>query len=251
MESKLSQIQRNLSVICDKYQETENIHLFFSYYKDKYADRNKENELCIKLNTSNKLFNKVFIINESTAELDFLEKSNRIVVKNSSRPKFIDFFKYANENTSNDTINILINTDIVIGENFNNIKLKDNQMICLSRYDVQDDLTYKINVGGGSHDCWIWKGKITENVGDFLMGKFLCDGVLADQLAHSNYILKNPVLEMKIYHIHLTNVRTYTGFDVINGHRSGVKFSKNDGIFIEEDLYWDGYNENKSNKSNK
>jgi len=242
MSVKLSQIEINLTKIIENYTERKNIHLFMSYYRDKNMDRDRENILCVKLNTSNKLFSKIFIMNEGGHELEFIKNSERINVINTSRPRFVDFFTYSNTCTSDDTINILINTDIVIGENFDNIKLETNQMICLSRYDVMKDYTYKVNVGGGSHDCWIWKGKIIDTIGNFYMGKMLCDGVLANQLAYAYYILKNPMRDLKIYHIHLSNIRNYDWNDAITGHRSGIVFSRNDGHFVCQDLYWDGCN---------
>lgn len=242
MDEKIAQIEKNLRDICGKYHSTQNIHLYIPHYRDKNVDRNRENEMCIRLNVSNKLFNKIYILSECDQELNFIEKSDRVIIIRSSRPKFIDIFQYSNTQTDDQTINILINTDIVVGESFDSIYLNRNQMICLSRYDVMSDCSYKVNVGGGSHDCWIWKGKIKGLVGDFYMGKMLCDGVLANQLAYSNYVLKNPVYDMKIYHVHLTNIRNYDWSDMIHGHRAGINFSKNDGQFSGVDLYWDGAN---------
>ena len=48
--------------------------------------------------------------------------------------------------------------------------------------------------------------------------------------------------DMKIYHVHLTNIRNYNWSDCITGNRSDIKFSHNDGQFTKEDLYWDGRN---------
>ena len=242
MVEKLAQIGENLKKICEKYQETKNINLYIPHYRDKNDNRNKENELCIQLNISNKLFNKIYLLSECDQDLNFIEKSERITIIKSPRSKFIDIFTYSNTQTNNDTINILINTDIVIGESFDNIQLDSKQMICLSRYDVMSDCSYKVNVGGGSHDCWIWSGKIVETVGNFYMGKMLCDGVLANQLASAGYTLKNPMLDMKVYHVHLTNVRNYNWVNAIRGRRSGINFSKNDGQFDGKDLYCDGCN---------
>lgn len=236
------QIYSRLYQIVNNYQQTKNINLFIPYYRDKNDNRNNEIKLCMLLNTHNKLFNKIYILSECDDQLDFIKTTDRINIIKTQRPMFNDVFKYSNTLTSDDTINILINTDIVIGEQFDNITLDNKQMLCLSRYDVIGDNMYKINVGGGSHDCWIWKGKIDETLGEFYMGKMLCDGVLANQLTQRNYLLKNPIYDMKIYHIHLTNIRNYTRVDCIRGHRTGVKFSKNDGIFTDDDIYWDGCN---------
>lgn len=233
------------------------IHLFLSYYKDNNETRRKEIETAIKINSMNKLFSKIFIVNETNELLEFLELNDRIhVINNTNRLTFNDFFILSNKYTDENTINILINSDIIIGENFDNINIESNQMFCISRHEIiiekgqgegkseseqVDKVTSKVDVGGGSHDCWVWKNKIAENVGNFYMGKFLCDGVLANQLQQF-YLLKNPMIDMKIYHLHTSNIRNYSFHDHIKGHRTGITFSNNNNIFSNEDIYYDGCN---------
>jgi hypothetical protein len=239
----LSVIERKLMNIIDKYQDSQKIHLFVAYYQDKNTLRNQEIQLCIKLNANNKLFRKVFIMSETGSTLDFIQtQSDRIQIIPSPRLRFSDFFTFANTQTTPETINILINTDIVLGENFDQIHLEDDQMLCISRHDLTSEGDHTVVVGGGSHDCWVWKGYIKETCGQFYMGKILCDGVLAHQLTTVGYKLKNPIYDLKVYHVHLTNVRNYTWDDQIRGPRAGVKFSKNDNRFLQEDIYWDGCN---------
>jgi hypothetical protein len=144
-------------------------------------------------------------------------------------------------------LNILINSDIIIGKGFEILNLNINNFICLSRYDIEKDGDIRINVGGGSHDCWIWRGYMLNNLyitGNFYMGKFLCDGVLANQMYNTGYLLKNPVYGLIIYHYHTSNVRNYSYNidDMIRGQRRGIKFSENNNLYIDSDVYDDGYN---------
>ena len=237
MENKLTSITKSSSVPLHK------IHLFFSYYHDNNPQRASEIDMCTKINVNNQLFDKIYIINETHQEINFLTPSERIVIVDRNRMTFGEFFRYSNSQTDEHTINMLINTDIVVGANFDQINLSDHQMICLSRHEITPNGQQEyIEVGGGSHDCWIWKGKIVDNIGDFYMGKFFCDGVIANQLAWADYIQKNPALDLKIYHVHASNIRNYSNHDVIHGHRNGVKFSHNDNIFTKNDMYWDGCN---------
>jgi len=238
----LSFIGKDLSKIVNQYQEQKDIDLYIPYYRDKNFARNEELRLCLTLNTQNKLFKHIFIMNENMPEPDFIVKSDQISIVNCGRLTFQGIFKYACELSNKETTKMLINTDIVIGENFDQLTLTDKQFICLSRYDIMSDGQCKINVGGGSHDCWIWKDNIKSDIGQFYMGKFLCDGVLTNELYGNHFQLKNPVYDLKIYHIHLTNVRNYSYYDKIRGQRVGIEFSKNDGIFTDRDLYNDGYN---------
>lgn len=236
-------IKNQLQPMIDAYTQQKNIQLYFSYYYDTNPQRNQEIELCLRLNTKNQLFSKIFILNESKQKIPFLTPSERIKIVDSQRLTFNGFFKFANQQTSDaETINILINTDIIIGQQFDQLKLNDHQVICLSRHDLTMDGKTKVNVRGGSHDCWIWRGQMKDNIGQFYMGKFLCDGVLANELHKNGYQLKNPMIDLKIYHLHLTNVRNYCWHDKVLGQRRGVKFSKNDHIFSPGDVYDDGYN---------
>jgi hypothetical protein len=242
-ETRLQDIEKNLTNIVGCYKDTHNITIIIPYYHDKNTDRMKEIDLALKLNTMNKLFSRIVIINETNEKINIIDETDkRIVVVNvDKRYTFNDFFLYSNQHTSDDTINILINTDIVIGEQFDSIVLTDKQSICLSRYEILDENKYGVVIGGGSHDCWMWKGKIVDTIGNFQMGKQHCDGILANELHVNGYILKNPVYDVKIYHLHISAVRNYTfQNDMIYGQRRGVTFTKNDNVFTLNDTYNDG-----------
>jgi len=220
--------------------DTKNYNLFFNYYKDKNDDRQKELDYCLELNCGNKLFKKIYIV---TDILDFTTPyPNVTVVYNVERPKFCDFFKLSNIYTENEDINILINTDIIIGNNFDKINLYENQVYCLTRQDIGDDGTFR-GGGGGSHDCWIWKGKISENVGNFYLGKYFCDGVLANNFKDIGMDLKNPSKDLLIYHIHFSNIRYWNFSDHIPGHRTGLHPTLLEQPFNIYDIYCDGYND--------
>lgn len=242
-ETRLQYIENNLINIVSGYKNTQNITIYIPYYRDKNQDRMKEIDLALKLNTKNNLFTKIVIINETNEKIEVIDETDqRIVVVNvDKRYTFNDFFLLSNQYTSDDMFNILINTDIVIGEQFDSIVLADKQAICLSRHEILNDNNYGVVVGGGSHDCWMWKGKIVDTIGNFQMGKQHCDGILANELHINGYILKNPVYDVKIYHLHISGVRNYTfKNDMIYGQRRGVTFTKNDNIFTIEDTYNDG-----------
>jgi len=231
------------------------INLYFSYYNDKNEIRQKELNICLETNISNPIFKKIVIVNEN-GDYNFIQdtinkyknqiKTKILIIDSNYRYKFKDFFNLANTFISKkEEINILINTDIIVGKGFSNLKLSDDNFICLSRYEIENDNNINLAVGGGSHDCWIWKGYIkSENIGDFYTGKYLCDGVLANQLYNKGYSLKNPVYGLFIYHYHLSNIRNYhiyTLDDCVRGNRKGAFFSQNDNIFLNS-VYDDGYN---------
>ena len=62
-----------------------------------------------------------------------------------------------------------------------------------------------------TQDTWIWKGKpkTLQNV-EFTMGLPACDNRLAYEIAQVGLKPVNPSKDIKTYHLHLSNKRTYT-----------------------------------------
>jgi hypothetical protein len=238
--SILDELKLTLQNIINRY-DTKNYNLFFNYYRDQNEDRQKEIDFCLELNCTNKLFRNIYIVTDIQ---DFETSYQNVkIIYSQDRPKFCDFFKLSNQYTENDSINILINTDVVIGDNFDKINLDDNQVYCLSRKDRKENGEFIDCVGGGSHDCWIWKGKINENAGNFYLGKYFCDGVLANNFKDLGIGLKNPSKDLIVYHIHFSNIRHWHFGDRIPGHRTGLHPSLLEQPFNMNDIYCDGYND--------
>ena len=232
-----SKIKDTLTNIISNYTEKQNINLIVNYYHDKHPDRCKEIYLCLKLNCNNLLFNKIIIINETNEPIPFIN-DNIIVINDSKRLTFKDFFNYSNKYSSEDTINILINSDIVIGENFDKIKLELNQAIFLTRYNIKEDGSDVFQDDCGSFDTWIWKGLITKDIGNYFMGETCCDVKLSLEFYNNGYKLKNPCLDLKTYHIHLTEIRNYFATLTLKKQKADimkVKFSSLDTPFDEND----------------
>ena len=223
----------NLEVIKDilllkvnQYKETRNINLIINYYNDLNPDRSAEIDLCLKLNCINKLFNRIIIINETMKDIDFIDKSDRIIIINKpKRLTFNEIFNISNDYCLENTINILINSDIVIGEKFDNIKLEYAEWVfVLSRYNILDNGTINFCNDPGSFDTWIWEGKLKHNIGNYLMGKPNCDVLLANELSRY-YKIKNPSNDLKTYHVHNTNIRNYNISEKIDGKYLKVKIT--------------------------
>jgi hypothetical protein len=233
-------IEEYLTKIVKKYDTQKNINLIISYYKSLNSDRNREIDLTIKINLQNKLFNKIIIIDETNEFVNESGNDNVIIVKNNNRLNFNDFFKYANEYSSDDTINVLCNSDIVIGEMFDKITLENNQILFLTRYEMKINSEDELNDDFGSFDTWVWKGKINHNIGNFNMGIGCCDVRLAREFYDKKFILKNPSLDLKTYHIHCTNIRYWyaDGSTIVPCMK--IKHSKLDDIYTNDDYVFLG-----------
>jgi hypothetical protein len=237
-----TEIEKYLNNIICEYTEKQNINLIISYYKSQNNSRNKEIDLAIKLNLQNKLFNKIIVIddtgtfhkeNENQNE-NKNQNENIIVVNDNRRLNFNDFFKYANQYTEDNTLNILCNSDIVIGEMFDKIKLDEKEILFLSRYEISLDGKNKLNDDCGSFDTWVWKGKIIEDFGNFRMGIGACDVRLAMEVYEKGYKLKNPSFDLKTYHIHCTNIRYWLTEGNAPGSCLKIKHSKLNDTFSKD-----------------
>jgi len=237
-----SHIEKYLTNIVKTYDsgEKKNMNLIISYYKSPNIDRNKEIDLTIKINLQNKLFNKIIVIDHTNKFTYSNENANDnvLILRDGRRLLFSDFFKYANEHCDDNTINVLCNSDIVIGENFDKINISDKEMLLLSRYEMLLDTKNELNPDFGSFDTWIWKGKIQTNIGLYRMGIGACDVRLAREMDDISYKLKNPSIDLKTYHLHCTNIRYWWTEGNAPGKCLKIKHSKLDGVYTKDDYVY-------------
>ena len=213
------------------------INLFTTLYIDKNKLRQNELETCVFENILNDLIDRVFVLIENPSIFygyksntlksiqNKLEEQNpkAIAIFVKKRPSFKDYFEKT-QGYKND-INIISNSDIV----FNKESLKrlkkwnwGNYCLALSRYDIKrvDNLYCgELFDRADSQDTWIKKGAFP-NIpkATFTMGIAGCDNVIAHLLSNHLTII-NPSLEIKTYHLHLTNVRNY----IENGKLDEIK----------------------------
>lgn len=165
------------------------MNLFINTYTDKNEERNKELLKCLELN---KINNPSFRIYEL-----------------QGRPTFRDIFNIINSVTLPNDINIIINSDIYLPENFN-VSPEANDCYALSRWDIQPDGSAIHYNNSSSQDTWIFRGaiKMVDNC-NFTQGVPGCDNKIAYQLEQAGYKVTNPSLSIKTYHLHLSSVRNY------------------------------------------
>jgi len=238
LDYNLHSIKNTLNQFINNYESINirslNINLIIPYYKNA---RSHEIDLCLKLNCSNKLFNRIIIINETMTDIPFIDtnESRIIIINNPNRLTYKDFFNYANQYTSQDTINILVNSDIVIGENFNLLEqMQSNELYFLTRYDIDKHTKISLcNLLGT--DTWIWKNRIDDDIGNFYLGKPYCDFKLSYEFYKIGYRIKNPSLTLKTYHIHNIDIRNYNESEKIKGDNYlKVKHSEIQSDFSED-----------------
>jgi len=131
---------------------------------------------------------------------------NYIQLNSSKRMTYQNLFDEINNRTNDDDINVISNLDIYFDDSITILnKIKQNQFIALSRYDIFADGS--IHFDGPkqfSQDTWAWRGKNKIKNADFYLGIYACDNRIAAEAQLAGYDVTNPCKSIKTYHLHLT-----------------------------------------------
>lgn len=165
------------------------MNLFINTYTDKNPERDKELQLCLDWNKMN---------NPSANVYELV-----------GRPTFKEVFNVINSVTDRDSINIIVNSDIYLPENFV-CNPEPGECYALSRWDIQPDGSAVHYNNSGSQDTWIFRGAIRMVEGaNFTQGVPGCDNKIAYLLTEAGYKVTNPSTTIKTYHLHLVDSRKY------------------------------------------
>lgn len=202
--------------------------LITSYYKTKDSDRQKELDECLKKNAENKYITKIYLLNDKTYDLDFIENKNKIkqfsLIKDN-KLFFKDAIEFINSYCFKDLV-ILSNSDIYFDDSLINVEEKnlDNKVYALLRYNVNPDESKDIfrhfdEPRPDSQDSWIFKSplNIDLNMLNFTFGTLGCDNMFASVIYDFGYQIENPAYSIIIYHLHNVEERNYTCEDRIHG----------------------------------
>ena len=195
------------------------VNLFINYYIDNNPHRQQELLHCLNKHTENKLIDNVILLVETQYQaLPDMSPHTSYLHRMSKRPTFTDYFLAINYYSCDQgDINIIANSDIYFSEESIQLikdNLKENECYCLSRWDLQyggDAIHFN---RWDSFDTWVFKGKIKpiEDC-DFGLGVAGCDDSIAERIQRAGYIVRNPSVDIKTYHLHLTGVRNYNPCD--------------------------------------
>lgn len=155
-------------------------------------------------------YNKIQSLNESV----FFNKI--IICGIKPTPKHIDFFHYAINKLPNE-ICMIINSDIYIheiDETLLSLVKNDKIAYALSRYE-SDMTSPQINRYLGSHDGYIFTPKYINNSLDLVDFYPNIPGIethIIKMFVENNYKVYNPCFQIKIVHLHQSNIRNYKSF---------------------------------------
>jgi hypothetical protein len=202
--------------------------LLTEYFQSDPA-RRKEFDVCLSENIKNDSIKQIilFIDNPSVNPTDnFLESDKIRIHRTPGRPTYQDFFIFCNSKLSGETC-IIANADIIVGKDIDKAESHPdfgNMFIALTRWDLskKEDGTFSSTffdnhrgIARVSQDTWVFKSPIRIAGCNFPMGKPGCDNKVAHIAKNAGYIVTNPSLQIKTYHLHESGIRKYNGSDVI------------------------------------
>ena len=180
------------------------VRLFTSYYRDRHDGRQAELLACLQRNLNLDSIDLVCVLLEGI-ESPFPDHPKLQTRQIPHRPKYNDFFEWANELVqSNTDISVVTNSDIYFDSSISALPpgLKPNQCAALARWDVQPDGSSRLFDRNDSQDVWVFRGRIRPVTAGFCVGIPRCDNRILHELRTAGYDVVNPAFSVGAFHLH-------------------------------------------------
>lgn len=203
------------------------IWIFTQFFKHKDTKRFQEIKECLRQNCQNINIDRIVLINEKDYSDEFkqIPCSNKIQqIISQKRLTYADFLKYVSEKVPTNVFTILCNADIFFKESLLDLyKINMNdKMLALLRWDVGPTGEAKLfGPRADSQDTWIFLSDSIKsrnwnyNIFNFQLGQPGCDNAFAGHILRQRFLISNPAVSFKTFHIHNTNIRNYNKQDYI------------------------------------
>jgi hypothetical protein len=203
------------------------IWMVTQFFKHKDSKRHLEIKDCLRKNCENCYIDRIVLLNEKDYSAEYkdmkgAEKIHQVIT--GKRLTYSDFLKYVKVEVPKNVYTILCNADIYFGESLLDlwrINMED-RMLGLLRWDVDNQGDAKIfGPRADSQDTWIFlsdsikKREWDFNKFNFQLGQAGCDNAFAGLILRQLFIISNPAITFKTFHLHNTNIRNYDKKDYI------------------------------------
>ena len=199
--------------------------VFSQFFKHKDKNRHLEIKECLTRNCACPDIDKIVLINEKDYSSEFNMPGSKKIkqIVNKKRLTYTDFLMYVYYSVPKNVFTILCNADIYFEDLSDLHKINmTNRMLGLLRWDVDTNGDAKIfGPRADSQDSWIFlSDSIKSKKWDFTkfnfqLGQAGCDNAFAGHILRTNFVLCNPSVSLKTYHLHNTNIRNYDKKDYI------------------------------------
>lgn len=224
-ESRIKTLNNNVTLEFNiKPNETWMVTQFFKHRDTKRFNEIKE---CLIKNCANPHIDKIILINEKdySSEFNTIKGAKKIQqVISGQRLTYANFLQCVNDAVPHNVFTILCNADIYFEDSIvdlHKINMND-RMFGLLRWDVDVNGISKIfGPRADSQDTWIFlsdsikERKWDYNKFNFQLGQAGCDNAFAGHILRQKFVISNPAISFKTYHLHNTNIRNYDKKDYI------------------------------------
>jgi hypothetical protein len=195
------------------------IHLITSFYISRFesdlnGERNNELQLCLKHNLENPVIEKIHLYIDDNEALKYIISLNNPkinIIGVGVKPLYSDLFGYGNSHLQN-KICMVSNSDIYLHEcdiNILNRLNEQNTVFSLTRYE-HDMSCPLIDKYEGSHDSFLFKSPINstllKNI-QHVQHVWGAENVVLYELNKINMKIYNPCYQVKIVHLHKSDLR--------------------------------------------
>jgi hypothetical protein len=200
---------------------------FTQFFRHKNYDRYRELKECLKKNCECPHIDKIVLLNEKDysdewKKMKGSEKIQQVII--GRRLVYSDFLKYVHDEVPQNVFSILCNADIFFGDSLLDlfkIDMEDN-MLSLLRWNVEANGDIKLfGPRSDSQDTWIFlsdsikKRTWDYNTFNFQLGQPGCDNAFNGHILRQKFIISNPCLTFKTFHLHNVDTRSYNTLDFI------------------------------------
>lgn len=195
--------------------------LVTQFYKPGSGRRFRELKEVLEKNCACPWIDHIVLLNEQDYSVEWsgfkgAEKIQQIVI--GERLTYAHFLRYATEESVKNTYLILSNADIYFGIELRELWKVDmcDKMFALLRWDVQTDGRVELfGPRNDSQDSWIFlSDSVKRRTWDYdkfeyTLGTLGCDNKFMTDIVRMKFVVSNPALTIKSYHLHMSNSRTY------------------------------------------
>jgi hypothetical protein len=213
---------------CGSYSGPD-FNMITSLYNEEDPQRLQEYALTLKLNIRHQLINRIYVFydmsNGWNSELGSLFDNHKVsLIEYYGRPSFRELFEFSNIVGYEGCNWIVCNGDIVPSWDFCRLAIHERlagKMMSVTRWNLMSEDKLSIFSLGGkipnilSQDTWVYQTplKYPEELKDVRMGEMLCDSNLNYFFKVYNLPIFNPCLDLRTFHIHFQNCRSYSPGD--------------------------------------
>ncbi len=202
--------------------------LLTQFYRSSDKRRAQELRECLRRNVRCPWVDRIVLLTEKDesvawASFPHAEKIQQVVV--GKRLTYADVLRYVIGHLENVVV-ALANADIYFGEETAEVWRIQwaDRMLALLRWDDLGDGAKRAKLFGpraDAQDVWMFSSESVRsrvwNFSDFefFMGQPGCDNAFLGRMLGYRFLLSNPALSLKTYHLHNSGVRTYRASDTV------------------------------------